>query len=503
MENYHLETMDTFKYITEKNAYIYRPIVRYMYNKHIRLDHNGVSIQEIYKFLKSEQILSESFTEIEVQEWMNRLEIWEVVYSQQEKQKGMTIEEFKRKRYLYQMTALGLEVEALLIRLDEMDERLVGQLDSKQFEKLFIALEIFSIIEPTKSITAEKITELWNNVFETYKRLRKNAADYLYIIQEAEKKNLFNTELFLEYKDNIMRYLGTFVTELERRKYKLIKLVLSIEDDHIQKYVEALIHVNKASVILYDDYSEERLRANLTNKWLDMKRWFVGASNSVSDIDILGEKTRDAIRLIVTYANRLSDSMANAQNRINDYKTLARKFIETNSGKDAKKLYVCAFGAEQGRSIYVNENLPLTEDGRFTTADDIWPTEIRPYTVPNMSNRGPKGGSKSTSLRNNRLEQQRLVMETLRKQREEEEKLMALFTDGKITMSEIGGLLDSSQRRILLKWLDRTSKKKDGILRTSTGMKVRVNRINKRRVSVTCSDGILHGYDVEFEIQGD
>lgn len=507
MNKYHLDSVVALKYATEPNSYIYRPIVRYLYNKHMGFEHYNTTLSDVFRMLKENEVVNDEYTETNLQEALNQLETWEVIKSRQEKQSGMTIEEFKKKRYLYQITDLGLEVDALLLRIDDLDEKLMGSLDSRQFSRLFKFLETFKDIDAVY-VPPDKASEIWMNVFETHKTLRTNATNYLFHIQEAERANLFNTELFLNFKDTFMQYLGTYISELDRVKYKIYKLINEIDEAHVDKYIDVLIEANKPNSILYEDFSEEKLKISLKNKWVELKTWFLGTKGGTSDIEVLSDKTKEAIRLIVTYANRLSDSMTNTQNRVTDYQALAKKFIDSSSLKNAHELYAAAFGTSHSRSLHVTEEISLNEDGQYSNADEIWNTDIKPYQTPNMSNRGPKGKTKASVIKNNKLERQRRVMESLEKKREEERKMKELIKEGKIILSEIKEPLEPFQRKVLLKWIMRTTnmrlgKTKKNTFRTETGLTLKANYRSKEVVTIPCKDGALRGFDIEFVVEGE
>ena len=402
---------------------------------------------------------------------------------------------------------LGIEVESLLVRIDELDESIVAKMDGKQFSILLKHIERLKDIDPKYVSSHEKVYEIWSNVFDTHKRLRTNASNYLFHIQQAERSNLFNTALFLEFKDTFMQYLGTFITELERVKFKIYNVIREIEEQHIDSYIQVLVEASKPNQFLQENFSEDRLRISLKNKWAELKTWFLGINGSMSDIDVLKDKTTEAIRLIVTYANRLSDSK-NTKDRISEYQSLARMFKDSASLQDAHKLFGAAFGATHSRSLHATEKIEIMEDGRYTTGEEIWRTSIMPFKTPNMGNRGPRGKSKTTAIRNNRIEQQRRIIENLKKKREEEQKVKALIKNGKIILSEIKDPLEPFQRKVLLKWLMRTAKMRMGksiktTFRTETGLTLRVQYRSKEIIVIPSTDGDLRGYDIEFIVVGE
>jgi uncharacterized protein (TIGR02677 family) len=330
----------------------------------------------------------------------------------------------------------------------------------------------------------------------------------LYLIQEAERQNLFNSELFLQFKDSFIQYLGTFITEMANVKNNIIQVIKSIDDEHIYKYVAALVEANTPNSILNENFSAEKLKTTLWSRWNELKVWFIGYKGMASDIDILGEKTTEAIRMITSYANRLSDLLTGSQSRIEDYRVLAKKFNGSSTLEDAHLLFASAFGVEHSRSLYVTDTIESDFTGKYSN-EEIWCTTVKPFLTPNMGNRGPRGKTRASVIKDNKKQQQILLIAKLEKRRKEEEKIKELIKDGKITLATLDKPLESFQRKVLLKWLVRTSKTRKNInalsdpFRTETGMVVRVRYRTNEKIRIHSEDGILIGPDIEFIVEGE
>jgi uncharacterized protein (TIGR02677 family) len=504
MNKYHLDPVKAFKYVTEPNAPIYRAIMRFLHEQHIRLKHYTMTAEHIYQMLKENEIIDETkHTYSHLQEWLNSLETWEAIQSRQNEQQGNTIPEWKKRRYLYQITDLGVEIEELLTRIDYLDEKLMSNLESRKFSLLLKNLEQLRDQNPKYIESNEKVHEIWSNVFDIHKELRSNSSNYLYHIHEAERKDLFNSMLFLEFKDMFIQYLGKYITELNRLKYRLAKTIQSISDEHVELYIQILVETNRPKSLFNENFSPEKLETTLRNRWKEVQAWFLGIDGSTSDIEVLTMKTREAIRIIVAYANRLTDSIESSQSRIDDYRSLANMFLQSDSLKSAHTLFSTSFGASHSLSLQVNEEMDVVESGEFSTPDEIWHTNKTPYQVPNMSNRGPKGITVATKIKNNKKEQQRRTIEQLESRREEEQKLKELIQGGKIILADVKEL-EPFLRKIILKWLMRTTKlrtSKNKILKpfeTETGLTFRVRYRSKDRIRVKCEDGVLIGPDIEL-----
>lgn len=507
MKMYDFDTEPIFKYLTEGNAPIYRAIARFLYEKRTKQDSN-TTLNKILEMLKQNSGEDEEFDEIRLKEILRRMENWEVIQSEKTKGKGLTIAEWNRNRFTYHLTKAAIEIESLLIRLDEPDQALISGLKSRQFNLLLRNLEIFKNTKPRHFSSREKTMEVWSGVFDTFKELQTNALNYLSHIERAEKADLFNTEAFLEFKDNIMQYLGAYITELSRNKYGIRTMLMSIPDVHVEEYVDSILDDNKANALLYEDYSTETMRSSLIEKWNEMKVWILGSGYTRSDIEKLEERTNEAIGMIVAYAKRHSEAK-NTASRIQDYKTLTRRFKECGSIENAHKLFAAVMGASHSRSLFAPHDIEVQTDGVFTSGEEIWSTGVGVFYIPNMSRSGPRRERKNIIIRDNAEQQKQITMENIKRRKAEEEEVKRLIKDGRIVLAETE-VLKPHQRKSILRWLNKSVQQRLGkqnakkYYRTEMGLKFRViYRSNQKRVPIQCTDGVLYGPDIILEFEGD
>ncbi|MBW7474312.1 TIGR02677 family protein [Paenibacillus oenotherae] len=506
MKNYNFDSEPLFKYLTEPRAPIYRAIARFLYEKHNRQD-SSTTIDEIQELLTRNVIDSEDFDEARVKEALRSLEKWEVIETEKTKGRGMTIAEWNRNRFTYRLTKAGIEIETLLIRLDEPDQSLLSGLKSRQFNILLNKLELLKNTQ-ARYLSRERMMEVWSSVFDVHKELRTNASSYLYHIQKAEKADLFNTEAFLEFKDNIMQYLGAYIMELKRNKHSIREMIKSIPDSHIEDYVDTMLKENKVNALLYEDYSPDEMRVSLLEKWRELQTWFLGSNGSMSDIEILEERTNEAIGMIVTYAKRHSEAR-NTASRIQDYKILAGLFKQSGSMENAHKLFAAVMGASNSRSLFSPSDIEIQSDGKYINGEDIWKTNIGVFYLPNMSRTGPRRERNNSVIQNNDEQQKYIMIEKIKRRKAEEEDVKRLIKDGKIVLANTE-ILKPHQRKTILKWLNKSVKQRQGkkdakkYYRTEMGFKFKVTyRSDNKRVPILCTDGVLYGPDIILEFEGE
>lgn len=487
------DQIETFKYITETNAPIYRSIMRFFFDKHNRYD-NYISSNELYHWLRDNQYVNEDYKEDQLNLHLNQLVKWDCLRSKQDRKGGFTIEEFVKKRLLYKITNFGKEIESLLVRYDELDEAIVGSLDGIQFKKILKHLRTLNDNHPSK-LSNEKTYEIWKDVIRTFQSLNTNASSYLSHIQSIETEELMQSDFFLEFKSKFVQYLGKFILELRQSKHRIISELKKIDEQHVQAYIKKIIDFNKDIQIMNDDYDSTKHEKTLNRHWRQLEFWFLGVTDEESDVKNLEFRTNEAIQLITRYANRLTDIKKQSQSRKSDYQSLSKWFSEIDSIDEAHQLSAAVFGARHSRSFLVKDANPYNKES------EVWDDNHQTYETPNRSNRGPKGRRKSTQLTNNTEDKKEHIQQLIKQRKMQEEKINDLIIDGKITLSK-QGLIEPFVRKTLLNWIARSfdpSKKTSGkLVRSELGKRYRVKKVSNQTISLYCTDGILKMPDLEI-----
>lgn len=503
-----LQKMEIFKYITEDNAEYYRAIMRFFHGKYQKFDHFNTTVDDVYRFLKERKLLEEKHTPHMVESWLRRLEMLEAVQSQRDKKSGNSIKEYLQTRSLYQITDLGVEIEELLIRIENLDDALLSQLDSRDFARLKHFLTKFKEADPLR-LKQEEISDMWNNVLNTHKKIKDSASSYLMHIQKAEQTNLFDSILFVEFKDTFMKFLVHYITELDYNKKAICSIVEEVPGGHVQDYIMELLKMNRVNMFFNQDYDEVNVQRRLERQWEELRIWYTGQQDARSDIDVLKTKTEEAIEMIMRYATRLSNTGGQAQSRLDDYRNLAIKFNQTENIEEAHRLFASVFGVEQSRSLIGESTFVATADNTYVNAVQVWeaaflePVETRFFGIRS----GARKKKINAIANSNQLKKERME-ERLIERKNEEAMIRSMIVDKKMVFRDFH-ILQPFQRKILLKWLKRTSrqvlfKEKDVILlKTDIGMKFSIRKLSNDRVSVRCTDGVMMMPDLEFTYEGE
>ena len=189
-------------YLTVENAWRYRAILRYFYEQHERI-RQFLFPDEIYQFLKQSEAFRGYTTEM-LQTDLDQLVKWKNIIPRQETGRVRTIEEFKKKRFRYQCSPYTVEIERMVKSLENMGGSFGGLLEKTLFDRLYESIHNIHHLISTNQLDTMPLDELyrnWEDVFDYYKKMVQNSADYIAYVSSENVEEKMQTESFLIYKD--------------------------------------------------------------------------------------------------------------------------------------------------------------------------------------------------------------------------------------------------------------------------------------------------------------
>ena len=106
------------KYLNVENTDRYRPIIRLFYLKYEKLKY-WLYQEEVFEELKEDPYFAD-YTMEQCQQDLTMLTEWKNLNTIQDTRRVSSIEEFKNKKYRYQMSEYSVEIERLVIRLENL-----------------------------------------------------------------------------------------------------------------------------------------------------------------------------------------------------------------------------------------------------------------------------------------------------------------------------------------------------------------------------------------------
>lgn len=489
---YQLDTVNLLKYATTENAYRYRPIIRFLYEQYERFKYYSKT-EEILKFLRENDVVEESYKESDLYDDLKQLEVWECVVSRQDKELVYyTIEEFKNRRLKFQITQPVYEIESTLKKLDDLEDELTGALESREFERILKDVNQLSEVK-LKETDNVILHEKWNTLLKRLENLKRNSVNYLSHLKSEKAEQLFETEEFLLYKEKFVDYLTKFILTMNRNKHKIAKSISKIGQEFVNQYIDRLVDYF-ASIPTLDgkEFDRERSKRIHTERWIELKNWFVKSNDNDCDVEILLRETEISIQTISRYALRLSEIKGNNQNRKKDYQTLASMFYAYENLIEANKLSAACFGVAHTKHIYGEEKLTDTHN------EEVWEQNQSTFTTTPRNKEFQRTKRIKSYVKASVEEKQKQIEEYIKNREKQREIIESLIVENKIVLKNLGAV-DSFVRKSILTWIARGVQTKSHTGKTDFGETFRFYVASNEKVKLQCNDGVMEMPDIVFE----
>lgn len=393
-----------------------------------------------------------------------QLQAWGNVTWTQDTTRVSRIEDFKRRRELWQLTAAGQAAHDAAIAVLHAAEH-TGSLQRTLFRELREHLDALGDAVDTADATAVYLR--LRDLDAALRDLAANARDFHARIAELRREQEVDPERFLAYKAMLIDYLQEFLDDLARWRVVIGRQVLAVEARGLDRVIALAADGDDSRDIFGDDDLEARWRA----RWSGLRHWFVTGRNDPAASDVgarrrdrtgaeqLAEATTVAIRSLMALLRRLTESANRPITRASEMLVLARWFQRCDP-HEADELFDAAFGL--GQLVHLN----TTEvDPELVAASTSWwdapsvdvPVTLRSYGRVASPGRAAPATDFST--------QKRVLAEAHEQARQRRadaaRRLVARPLDGRVISD---GELD-----FLLELLDRAVHRRDPTFRADPG----------------------------------
>ena len=113
-----IRSLTETKYLNVDNTDRYRPIIRFFYLEYEKLRY-WMYPEEVFEELHKEEYFKD-YTEEQCRQDLEVLTRWGNLSAIQDTKRVTFIEEFKNKKYRYQLTDYSVEIERMVIRLENL-----------------------------------------------------------------------------------------------------------------------------------------------------------------------------------------------------------------------------------------------------------------------------------------------------------------------------------------------------------------------------------------------
>ncbi|MDI3481254.1 MAG: hypothetical protein PWQ97_909 [Tepidanaerobacteraceae bacterium] len=488
-----LKPLDEAKYLTQENAARYRVIMRFFYEQHQRLRY-FLYKEDVFNYMKQFEVFSD-YTMEKCEQDLNALSQWKNLISTQDTTRASTLEEFKNKKFRYQLSPYSIEIERMTIRLESLSGY-GGSLEPSLFERIYTALLRINDISASSDTAAAH--RWWQDLNSDFESIYHNATDYIASLQSSRADELMKTEAFILYKDRMIEYLRDFIKDLQRFSSAIEEFLRRLDAGVVENVIDMLVEY-ELSIPRIDSRPEpEEIREEIRSRWENLTGWFLGYGGDESEAYRLFSATNEIIRKITRFAARIAESRSRALSRKADYLKLAAAFARCKSLDEAHLLSAAAFGAFNPRHLCIKQ-----ERDTESINSGVW--EEKPclfFLKPRV--RSYSEGGRTCAIRDSGELKDRSLRKYLQDLERERRMLESLISQNRINLAELPEL-EPSVRATLLRWIGKAMGNGTKMAKTEDGRLYRVIfPKNGERIWLRCTDGNINmpAFIIEFEEAG-
>lgn len=352
------------------------------------------------------------------------------------------VEDFYRKRFIYQLTRAGEAAEQALSAYDEALGRR-GALQAVALHDIVTQLRALLVLAAEEEPDAAKAHLALSTLTSRFEALAENARAFMGSLQRTIDLHGVQVEVFLAYKDRLIQYLERFIQDLITLGGRIAALIGELQEQGRAETLLRLAAAREAADAAPDETetAEAQAYARWAGRWAGLAAWFVSADGRESQARLLRGRALGAIPQLLAVVRQLNERRAGRSDRSADFRTLARWFAEAPDDGARHRLWRAAFGLYPARHLTIDADTLAERAARPVAASTSW-AEAEPLRIsPQLRRTGSYERRGKARKIQDRSEQRRRLAEIAARQAEEIAAARArLATDGTTRLSELGEL---------------------------------------------------------------
>lgn len=257
-----------------------------------------------------------------------------------------TLEDFRRRHFLYQVTPAGEAAERAVGTVIEV-LRESGSLQTVMLGAIAKNLALVERELRREAARPEVLYEALFNVSQQFRALTENASLFLGRLHEAIDASDVRRKAFLLYKEAVIAYLDDFMRELSEIAPRITRTLGAISPADVERMVLLAAEADPAPAL----DGQRDVAGRLRRQWRDVNAWFVGEPGQRPTLDLLRGAARGAIRRILMVLDRIHEKRFRRANRAADLERLAAWFEDEETTPDPHALFQDAFGLYSARHL--------------------------------------------------------------------------------------------------------------------------------------------------------
>lgn len=477
------------KYLNVDNTDRYRPIIRLFYLQYEKLKY-WLYQEEVYAELKEDPYFQD-YTPEQCQQDLAALTAWGNLLTIQDTKKVSTIEEFKNKKFRYQLSEVCVEIERMMIRVENLFIE-SSSLEPTLLER--ICMNLRRIPEIARE-SQDNIYIWWNDLNNDFIRLNQNYQDYMRELNSVKAEEMMKTKEFLVFKDHLIEYLRNFVRSLQMNVSSIEQCLKEMDRGQLEGILTEVVQYELAIPRIDTEITEEMITDKINGRWDSLEEWFVGVDGRESEALKVFDTTNEIIRKITRYASRISERSNGGANRREEYRKLAVMFSKCRDIYEAHRLAASVFGIEKPLHL---KGIP----GRQTESINSGVFEEEPYVVTvTLRIRTYREKAMRSGIVDRSREKEEMRLAAIRRMEEERKLLKGYIRDGRLSFAGLPEI-EPHVRDVFLSWLSKALENKELRGKTEDGQIYHLEQENPGETCILKSpDGNLEmpAYTIVFE----
>lgn len=455
-------------------------------------------------------------TDEQLAQALDQLTDWGNLRADPDTSRVTTVEDFHRKRFLYQLTPEGHAAEQALGFYDEAIGRR-GVLQSVALEDITEQLKALSVLASDDHPDPAKTHRGMLSLAERFTSLADNAQAFMSSLRRAIDFSDGDVDAFVAYKERLIDYINRFIADLANSGAQIATLIAGLEELGHDRLLQIAAR-REASDAVPDEAdaaaayakAEAEALSSWHNRWRGLKDWFISADTGhPSQARRLRQAAITAIKQLIDTVGLLNERRSGRSDRSADFRALARWFAEAPDEAAMHRLWRAAFGLTEARHLSVTSETAAEWEQHEPTASTPW-SEAPPIRIsPQLRKTGSYERRGQPNRVQDRSQARRLLEEQAKREAEETAAArQRLTTEGPLLLSELGEL-DTRAFRLFLGLLgDALAARLPGEteIKTTTAdgsMEVRLSLVTggaATEVAIQTEDGVLTGPEHLIEI---
>lgn len=484
-----LKPITETKYLNVDNTHRYRSIIRFFYLQYEKMRY-WMYPEEVFEELSSHESFKE-YTLEQCQTDLQSLKEWKNLMAMQDTKKVSTIEEFKNKKFRYQLSEYSVEIERMVVRLESLTVE-GSSLEPTLLERI---RESIAKIEEISKQGEKEIYSWWSDLNNNFVLLNQNYQDYMRDLNSLKAEEMMKTKEFLIFKDKLIEYLRGFVKGLQYNVAMIEGHLTKLEPEWMNSIYEHVLAYELSIPRLDFEVSKDDMMERIKDRFSNVVHWFTGDDKMDAEAETVFELANEIIRKITRYAAQISEQTGGSANRKNDYLKLIDIFYKCDDVEEAHCFSANVFGYDY--PSHLKGDFPRDTESINSSVYEESPATV--YLVPKSNKRREKGIK--SAIKYNTDQKEKIKQATL-KRIERERKLQKGYIKDNILDFKYLPVIRPEVRDTFLAWLSKAFENPKRTSRTEDGHQYFVESPeNMEYCELECTDGTLRmpAYKIIFE----